>query len=69
MFNILKPDSYLTVTFHNPTFKVRNATIRAGVLPGFELQKIHHQELARSSAKSLLQPFGSAQGRFLHKIS
>ena len=64
MFNILKPDSYLTVTFHNPTFKVRNATIRAGVLPGFELQKIHHQELARSSAKSLLQPFGSAQGDF-----
>jgi len=64
MFNILKPDSYLTVTFHNPTFKVRNATIRAGVLSGFELQKIHHQELARSSAKSLLQPFGSAQGDF-----
>jgi hypothetical protein len=64
MFNILKPDSYLTVTFHNPTFKVRNATIRAGVLSGFELQKVHHQELARPSAKSLLQPFGSAQGDF-----
>ena len=62
MFNVLKPDKYLTVTFHNPTFKVRNATIRAGVLSGFELQKIHHQELARPSAKSLLQPFGSAQG-------
>ena len=64
MFNVLKPDSYLTVTFHNPTFKVRNATIRAGVLSGFELQKVHHQELARPSAKSLLQPFGSAQGDF-----
>jgi DNA modification methylase len=64
MFNILKPDSYLTVTFHNPTFKVRNATIRAGVLSGFELQKVHHQDLARPSAKSLLQPFGSAQGDF-----
>ncbi len=64
MFDVLKPESYLTVTFHNPTFKVRNATIRAGVLNGFDLQKIHHQELARSSAKSLLQPFGSAQGDF-----
>ena len=62
MFNVLKPDKYLTVTFHNPSFKVRNATIRAGILTGFELQKIHHQELARPSAKSLLQPFGSAQG-------
>ncbi|MBM2813282.1 MAG: hypothetical protein HW421_44 [Ignavibacteria bacterium] len=64
MFNILKPNCYLTLTFHNPTFKVRNATIRTGVLAGFELQKIHHQELARPSAKSLLQPFGSAQGDF-----
>ncbi|OGM32805.1 hypothetical protein A2803_05655 [Candidatus Woesebacteria bacterium RIFCSPHIGHO2_01_FULL_44_21] len=64
MYSVLKPDAYLTVTFHNPTFKVRNATIRAGVIAGFELQKIHHQELARASAKSLLQPFGSAQGDF-----
>ena len=64
MFEVLKPGGYLTVTFHNPTFKVRNATIRAGVFAGFEFQKIHHQELARSSAKSLLQPFGSAQGDF-----
>jgi hypothetical protein len=64
MFRVLKPDHYLTLTFHNPTFKVRNATIRAGVFAGFEFQKIHHQELARPSAKSLLQPFGSAQGDF-----
>lgn len=64
MFNVLKPNGYLTLTFHNPTFKVRNATIRTGVLSGFELQKIHHQDLAHSSPKSLLQPFGSAQGDF-----
>jgi DNA modification methylase len=64
MFNVIKPNGYLTLTFHNPTFKVRNATIRTGVLSGFELQKIHHQDLAHSSPKSLLQPFGSAQGDF-----
>lgn len=64
MFKVLKPGACLTVTFHNPTFKVRNATIRAGVFAGFDFQKIHHQELARSSVKSLLQPFGSAQGDF-----
>ncbi len=64
MYSVLKPDRYLTVTFHNPTFKIRNATIYAGVFAGFEFQKIHHQELARPSAKSLLQPFGSAQGDF-----
>jgi hypothetical protein len=64
MYKVLRPEHYLTVTFHNPTFKVRNATIRAGVFAGFDFQKIHHQELARPSAKSLLQPFGSAQGDF-----
>ncbi|MBI5218468.1 MAG: DNA adenine methylase [Bacteroidia bacterium] len=64
MYDVLKPDKFLTMTFHNPTFKVRNATIRTGVLAGFELQKIHHQDLAHSSPKSLLQPFGSAQGDF-----
>lgn len=64
MFKVLRNGRYLTVTFHNPTFKVRNATIRAGVFAGFEFEKIHHQELARPSAKSLLQPFGSAQGDF-----
>ncbi len=64
MFSVLKSSKFLTLTFHNPTFKVRNATIRTGVLSGFELQKIHHQELAHPSAKSLMQPFGSAQGDF-----
>jgi 16S rRNA G966 N2-methylase RsmD len=64
MFEVLKPGRFLTVTFHNPTFKVRNATIRAGVFAGFEFQKIHHQPLGQVSAKSMLQPFGSAQGDF-----
>lgn len=64
MYEVLKPDGYLTLTFHNPTFNVRNATIYAGIMAGFEFEKIHHQELARPSPKSLLQPFGSAQGDF-----
>jgi DNA modification methylase len=64
IFGVLKPGKYLTVTFHNPTFKVRNATIRAGVFAGFEFQKIHHQPLGQVSAKAMMQPFGSAQGDF-----
>lgn len=64
MFGVLNPGRYLTVTFHNPTFKVRNATIRAGVFAGFEFQKIHHQPLGQVSAKAMMQPFGSAQGDF-----
>jgi len=64
MHDVLKPNGYLTLTFHNPTFKVRNATIYAGVMAGFDLEKIHHQPLGQVSAKAMLQPFGSAQGDF-----
>ncbi len=64
MYSVLKPDGYMTLTFHNPTFKVRNATIYAGVMAGFNLEKIHHQPLGQVSAKAMLQPFGSAQGDF-----
>lgn len=64
MHEMLKPNAYLTLTFHNPTFKVRNATIYAGVMAGFNLEKIHHQPLGQVSAKAMLQPFGSAQGDF-----
>jgi len=64
MHGVLKPNGYLTLTFHNPTFKVRNATIYAGAMAGFDLEKIHHQPLGQVSAKAMLQPFGSAQGDF-----
>lgn len=64
MYKALKLSHYLTLTFHNPTFKVRNATIRAGTFAGFEFEKIHHQPTAQKSGKSLLQPFGSAMGDF-----
>lgn len=63
-YRVLRPGRYLTLTFHNPTFKVRNATVRAGVFAGFDYQKIHHQPLGQVSAKSMIQPFGSAQGDF-----
>lgn len=64
MYKVLKLNGYLTLTFHNPTFVVRNATIRAGTHAGFEFEKIHHQPTAQKSGKSLLQPFGSAMGDF-----
>lgn len=63
-FKVLKPERYLTLTFHNPTFMVRNATVRAGVFSGFDYEHIHHQPLGQVSAKAMLQPFGSAQGDF-----
>jgi 16S rRNA G966 N2-methylase RsmD len=64
MYRVLRPERCLTLTFHNPTFMVRNATVRAGVFAGFDYEHIHHQPLAQVSAKAMMQPFGSAQGDF-----
>jgi 16S rRNA G966 N2-methylase RsmD len=63
-YKVLRPEHCLTLTFHNPTFMVRNATVRAGVFSGFDYEHIHHQPLGQVSAKAMLQPFGSAQGDF-----
>ncbi len=64
MYKVIKLNRYLTLTFHNPTFQVRNSTIRAGIFSGFDFEKIHHQPTAQKSGKSFLQPFGSARGDF-----
>ena len=61
---MLRPERCLTLTFHNPTFRVRNATVRAGVFSGFDYEHIHHQPLGQVSGKAMFQPFGSAQGDF-----
>ena len=63
-YKVLRSEGCLTLTFHNPTFMVRNATVRAGVFAGFDYEHIHHQPLGQVSAKAMLQPFGSAQGDF-----
>ena len=63
-YKTLRSECCLTLTFHNPTFMVRNATVRAGVFSGFNYEHIHHQPLGQVSAKAMLQPFGSAQGDF-----
>ena len=63
-YKVLRSERCLTLTFHNPTFMVRNATVRAGVFSGFDYDHIHHQPLGHVSGKAMLQPFGSAQGDF-----
>jgi DNA modification methylase len=61
---ILKSGKYMTVTFNNTDIKIRNSLIRAAVYAGFDMEKIVYQTPARASAKSLLQPYGSAIGDY-----
>jgi DNA modification methylase len=65
---VLKPGGYMHLTFHNPTTKVRNATIRAAMYAGFVYEKIIYQPPPRSSALALLRPFGSADGDFYFRF-
>ena len=64
MYQVLKPGRYLTVTFHSTKIAVWKSIIRAVVLSGFDLEKIIYQPPARTSAKGLLQPYGSAVGDY-----
>jgi len=61
---VLKSGKYMTVTFNNTDIKVRNSLIRSAVYAGFDMEKIVYQTPARASAKSLLQPYGSAVGDY-----
>jgi DNA modification methylase len=64
VYRVLKPNKYLTVTFHNADIGVYNSVIRSIVLSGFELEKILYQPPSRPSAKTLLAPYGSAEGDY-----
>lgn len=63
-YRVLKPDHWLTVTFHNTDIEIYNSIIKDVLFAGFELDKILYQPPARASAKSLLHPYGSAVGDY-----
>lgn len=64
IFRVLKPNRYMTVTFHSTKIKYWNSLINAVALAGFELEKITYQPPARASPKGLLHPYGSAVGDY-----
>lgn len=64
IYRVLKPDHWLTVTFHSTDMKIYNSIIRAVVFAGFQLDKVLYQNPARASAKALLAPYGSAVGDY-----
>jgi len=68
IYDVLKPDKYCTITFHNPKLKYRNILFRSVVMAGFEFEKIIYQPPPRPSAKSLLQPYGSLAGDYFFRF-
>jgi len=68
VFDVLKPEGYCTITFHNPKLKYRNILFRSVVMAGFDFEKIIYQPPPRPSAKSLLQPYGSLEGDYFFRF-
>ncbi|MHA2247407.1 MAG: DNA methyltransferase [Candidatus Hodarchaeales archaeon] len=68
IYQVLRPEGYCIVTFHNPSLKYRNILFRSVLLAGFEFEKIVYQPPPRASAKSLLQPFGSQRGDYFFRF-
>jgi len=64
IYTVLKPNHFLTVTFHSTDIDVWNSIIIAVRLAGFELEKIIYQPPARASPRAMLQPYGSAIGDY-----
>ncbi len=62
MFRVLKPNQWLTVTFHNREIKVWNALVTAAAEAGFMYENDNYVIPPRASAKSLLAQGGSMIG-------
>jgi len=64
IYRVLKPNKYMTVTFHNKEIKIYNSIIRSAVFAGFELDNLFYQPSAHVSSKSGFHPYTSAEGDF-----
>ncbi len=64
IFRVLKPNKYMILTFHNTSFKIRNALINSVISCGFELCQILFQLPPRVSIKSMLHHEGSPIGDY-----
>jgi len=69
MFRVLKPNRFLTVTFHNTDIQIYNIIIKGAIVAGFELEKIIYQRPAKVSSKAKLAPYGSAEGDYYIRFS
>ena len=64
IYRVLKPEKYLTVTFHNTDIKLYNMMIRSAIIAGFDLEKSVYQPPSSVSVKAQMAPYGSAIGDY-----
>jgi hypothetical protein len=67
-YEMLKPQRFMIVTFHNNSFQIRNALISAVLSAGFELQHATFQIPPRRSLKAYLHPQGTPIGDYYFRF-
>lgn len=65
---VLKPNHWAAVTFHNPSFKIRNMLEKAAFRGGFDLERVVYQKPFKQSHKGLIHPYGSIEGNFYFRF-
>jgi len=61
---VLKPNKYMTVTFHNSQPRIFNSIIKSCINAGFVLEKILFQQNKRASESGVANPLGTAISDF-----
>lgn len=61
---VLKPNRYMTVTFHNSQPRIFNSIIKSCINAGFVLEKILFQQNKRASESGVANPWGTAISDF-----
>jgi len=65
---VLKPNRWMAVTFHNPSFKIRNILEKSAFRAGFDLERVIYQKPFKQSHKGLIHPYGSIEGNFYFRF-
>lgn len=64
LYNVLKPNHYMVVTFHNQDIKEWNDFVSAIRKAGFVFEKVTHQYNRRSGESNVANPYGTTSSDF-----
>lgn len=68
IYKVLKDDGKLVLTFHNKDISVWNAFTKSITQSGFKIEKIIHQQNARTGESNVSNPYGTSASDFYIRL-